>query len=71
VRSLIEPSAIYDRRFRGGRCHDHIAPRDRIAGVLSAMYSFGQDRVVGVQSDNVVTAVQWREASAPRPVYFQ
>lgn len=34
---------------------------DRIAGVLSAMYSFGQDRVVGVQSDNVVTAVQWRD----------
>ena len=33
---------------------------DRIAGVLSAMYSFGQKRVVGVNSDSMVEAVQWR-----------
>ena len=31
---------------------------DRIAGVLAAMLSFGQDRVVGIQSDVVVEAVQ-------------
>ncbi|HUW31101.1 MAG TPA: hypothetical protein VM223_05765 [Planctomycetota bacterium] len=33
---------------------------DRIAGVLSAMYSFGQKRVVGINSDCMVEAVQWR-----------
>jgi len=43
---------------------------DRIAGTLSAMYSFGQDRVVGIQSDNMVTSVQWRNVKvqgAARP----
>ena len=34
---------------------------DRIAGVLAAMYSFGQERVVGINSDCMVTAVQWRQ----------
>ena len=34
---------------------------DRIAGVLAAMYSFGQERVVGINSDCMVTAVQWRK----------
>lgn len=36
---------------------------DRIAGVLAAMFSFGQDRVVGIQSDAVVGAVQWRDVA--------
>ncbi|MCX7934740.1 MAG: hypothetical protein N3A66_05720, partial [Planctomycetota bacterium] len=31
---------------------------DRVAGVLASMYSFGQKRVVGIQSDNIVTAIQ-------------
>lgn len=34
---------------------------DRIAGVLAAMISFGQDRVVGIESEMVVEAVQRRE----------
>ena len=34
---------------------------DRIAGVLAAMLSFGQQRVVGIQSEAVVTAIQNRQ----------
>ncbi len=34
---------------------------DRIAGVLAAMYSFGQKRVVGINSDCMVTAYQKRK----------
>ena len=31
---------------------------DRVAGVLAGMFAFGQDRVVGIQGDNVVAAVR-------------
>ena len=34
---------------------------DRIAGALAAMVSFGQERVVGIQSERVVVGVQRRE----------
>ncbi len=34
---------------------------DRVAGVLSAMCSFGQDRVVGIVSDNVIAGVRDRD----------
>ncbi len=31
---------------------------DRVAGVLAGMFAFGQDRVVGIQGDNVVSAIR-------------
>ncbi len=38
---------------------------DRVAGVLAAMFSFGQARAVGIESDVVVTAIQPRTVTLP------